>query len=485
MDSMTKHMNKLVVQMKRTTLRIYITVFAVVCLQACTPYQGLKPPQTTNQWKVKPIPEHPQWEGGNAQKGLEFLVDGDYIGTGIPYEFFVKKFKTKDTVFERTGAGALMAYDNNAFLADNGIRVVSGNCFTCHASQLGDEIVPGLGKSPSDFTDNKNMPVRMLSFFTKLKYGKKSKEWEAFEGYRQYISVIPDYIKTHQVGVNPAFRLEEACVMHRNPEDLTYRKKPNFKMAKYTLASDVPPLWNVKKKNGLYYNGMGRGDFTKLLMQAAVLGVKDSTAARKSQERFQDVLAWMRELQPPKYPKPIDSRLVLSGKKLFEAHCSKCHGKYGKDWEYPNKVVSLSLVKTDPYYANYFDYQQGLVNWYNQSWFAKSSPKSLLAPSRGYIAPPLDGIWATAPYLHNGSVPDLMSLLNSPDRPKYWKRDESNALSSYDFEKMGWKYEVKKSGNSKKVYDTTLPGYSNVGHTFGDKLKRGERKAVIEYLKTL
>jgi hypothetical protein len=51
---------------------------------------------------------------------------------------------------------------------------------------------------------------------------------------------------------------------------------------------------------------------------------------------------------------------------------------------------------------------------------------------------------------------------------------------------VGWKYWVKEvPGNKKNIYNTDKPGYGNYGHYFGDMLTEKERKAVIEYLKTL
>ena len=57
-------------------------------------------------------------------------------------------------------------------------------------------------------------------------------------------------------------------------------------------------------------------------------------------------------------------------------------------------------------------------DWVTRSYYGESADMS---PTRGYIAPPLDGIWATAPYLHNGSVPGLRSLLDSRLRPGFWQ----------------------------------------------------------------
>ena len=69
------------------------------------------------------------------------------------------------------------------------------------------------------------------------------------------------------------------------------------------------------------------------------------------------------------------------------------------------------------------------------------------------------------------------------ERPTYWKRNFTKP--QYDYDKVGWVYETTDKPKRRTVYNTTLPGYSNSGHTFGDKLTEQERRAVIEYLKTL
>ena len=66
---------------------------------------------------------------------------------------------------------------------------------------------------------------------------------------------------------------------------------------------------------------------------------------------------------------------------------------------------------------------------------------------------------------------------------KIWARDFDNP--QYDYEKVGWHYSKKDSPDSSFVYDTTIPGYGNYGHDFGDKLTAKQRKSIIEYLKTL
>lgn len=117
------------------------------------------------------------------------------------------------------------------------------------------------------------------------------------------------------------------------------------------------------------------------------------------------------------------------------------HGAYGEAPTYPNRVVELGTIGTDPLLAEVYRKYPEYHTWYNSSWYAQEPHKAELIPtSNGYIAPPLDGVWATAPYLHNGSVPTLEDLLNSPQRPAYWRRSFDS--SDYDSAKLGWRYTV-------------------------------------------
>ena len=147
-------------------------------------------------------------------------------------------------------------------------------------------------------------------------------------------------------------------------------------------------------------------------------------------------------------------------------------------------MIPESLVGTDSllYKSNYQSPQ--FIEWFNRSWFAQGDHPARLEPFDGYIAPPLDGIWMTAPYLHNGSVPTLEALMDSRQRPVRWVRDFGHP--QYDYVKVGWKYSADTVGKATTtVYNTTLPGYGSYGHRFGDEMSKPDRKAVIEYLKTL
>jgi hypothetical protein len=101
-----------------------------------------------------------------------------------------------------------------------------------------------------------------------------------------------------------------------------------------------------------------------------------------------------------------------------------------------------------------------------------------------YKARPLNGIWATAPYLHNGSVPNLDSLLQpAARRPKTF----SIGVKTFDPVRVGYLTDV--PGFPKlEIFDNdgqTTVGNSNAGHEYGTDLSDEERRQLIEYLKTL
>ena len=463
----------------------FLFLFCLFFFFACNTYRSLPELVYNNDWETLTIEATTQIKSGDAAAGWKYLTEGDYIGSGIPFDLVKKKIATqKDTVLNRTGANENLPFGLTAFQHSNGTTVMSGNCLTCHGGYLEGEFIAGLGGFGSEFNDfsKNNAPTfKALNTLVKIKYKKDSKEREAYEIFGKINKEALSYIVTPFEGVNPAFRLEEAYIMKRNKEDLTLQEDSNYKLDKrYTLASDIPPWWHLKKKNSLYYNGMGRGDFTKLLMQASTQGIKDSTEARAIQQNFIDVLAYLETLEAPKYPEPVNEKIIWQGEKLFNKKCSKCHGTYGEIEAYPNKLVALETIKTDPYYALNFSAKMHLADWYNESWYGQSEPKSFVQPMDGYIAPPLDGVWATAPYFHNAAVPTLEGVLNSKIRPTYWRR-----IAELDYQKMGWQYQEMAKGGNKKTYDTTLPGYSNQGHDFGDEFTKEQRMAVIEYLKTL
>ena len=113
----------------------------------------------------------------------------------------------------------------------------------------------------------------------------------------------------------------------------------------------------------------------------------------------------------------------------------------------------------------------------------KTNKSEIETTGCAYESRVLEGIWAAAPYLHNGSVPSLTELLKpSAERVKSFKIGPD-----YDIETVGlaadqdrFNYTLNTTG-----CDDLNSGNSNCGHDYGTKLSSQDKKALLEYLKTL
>ena len=428
------------------------------------------------------VPASPQ-RSGEAAAGYQYLTTGDYIKSGIPYDYFLLGFgKRPDSLLHRDGLNADIPYEYTAVKAANGEVVVAPNCLQCHAQVFDGKLYIGLGNAMIDFTDRRKLGAGAPNVMERLLQHDPSK-LQAAGPFLTSLRALSGNLLTEVRGVNAADRLTGLLVAHRDPQTLRWSDQPRMVISGKVVPSDTPAWWLLKKKHAMFYNGFGRGDFGRFLMASNLLTVSDSSEAREVDSHISDVLAYIYSLRPPKYPYPIDEGLARRGGVLFVQFCSKCHGNYGEEGDYPNLLIPESVIGTDSL-LNTNDYQSPqIVDWFNNSWFAQGDHPARLEPFNGYIAPPLDGVWITAPYLHNGSVPTLEGVLNSKLRPVYWSRDFDHP--QYDPVAVGWKYTRENGPRGTVVYNTTLPGSGNYGHDFGDRLTDRERKAIIEYLKTL
>lgn len=426
---------------------------------------------------------------GDPAEGFRALLNEPYVSCGMPYDAYRRITPETDNsefLSRRAGRNAELPYSLTAHTNQDGVEIVSNNCLTCHAARVDGELIIGLGNEFGDFTQDPRRFVLQVG-----SYVRGDAEIRAWKHWADRIDGIAPYIRMATVGVNPAPNLTWALMAHRNPETLEWSETPLIEPPpEDPLPISVPPWWGMRKKNAMFYTTVGRGDHAHFMLLASMLCIEDTDDLAAIDAYAPDIRAYITSLEAPRYPYPVNDNLAAEGEAIFDRECSECHGTYGEKETYPNRVYSIDEVGTDPAYA--IEATNGDRDRFYK-WVARSpyGDENSASPAPGYIAPPLDGVWATAPYLHNGSVPSMAALLSSERRPMYWRHAPDPR--SYDTDDLGWKYEELKAGQSHEhdldarrlIYDTTLRGYGNGGHRYGESLSENERAALIEYLKTL
>jgi mono/diheme cytochrome c family protein len=308
---------------------------------------------------------------------------------------------------------------------------------------------------------------------------------------------------------------------------------------------NFPYLWDIWKFDWVQYNGSVHQPMARNVGEA--LGVRARTnfvdaegrpIAKPEQwdtsipvDNLKAIEERLWSLKAPRWPSDLfgtyDDALAREGKALFATHCSGCHAprpiKEGENQQaqWAVAMVPLSKIGTDPLAAANFaqekldgskltglaapiDPAQGLhlatdgtkdraydllgLSLEQRAAYNGFGRQNLVRAPCGYKARPLDGVWATPPYLHNGSVPTIYALLSPlAERPKtFWLGN-----FEYDPQKLGY---VETAFDGGFLFDVSKPGNSNAGHLFtnaggpgviGPELSDGERKAIIDYLKAM
>lgn len=299
----------------------------------------------------------------------------------------------------------------------------------------------------------------------------------------------------------------------------------------FTAPVSYPYLWDIWRLSWLQYNGLlpRAADFRNIGEVLGTLGrtnIVDATGALNPEpERWKssvqiENLRWMEstlhDLRAPVWPEdmlgPIDRDKAARGRALFVEHCAGCHGiKALPDGGWDVTVVPLAHIGTDPAQAtnfarNAYDLRKVGLPGDAPAWLGlqtavtaireqlyddagippgeREGPVAVQAPC-GYKARPLIGVWATPPFLHNGSVRTIFDLL-SDTRPasfRYGTRD-------YDPARLGY---TEDPSVHDAVLDTTIPGNLATGHWFTDDADRPgrigpalsdpDKSAILEFLK--
>ena len=245
-------------------------------------------------------------------------------------------------------------------------------------------------------------------------------------------------------------------------------------------TSDMMPLWNNRynNKKALHWDGLNSSLREVVLSSAIETGVKKSDIDTKSLNMVEE---WIGNLPSVKYAdyfpdNPVNNEEAGIGEKIFLKECALCHMA---GHEKTGTVIPISEIGTDSHRLDLWSEKAAAaLNKYMSRYKVKNFKKS-----DGYVATLLDGVWLSAPYLHNGSVPTLYDLLEPPEnRPKIFHR----GYNVYDPVKVGFIYDVPDEGSHDFfLFDTGIPANGNNGHIYGTKLPKKDKMALIEYLKTL
>ena len=262
----------------------------------------------------------------------------------------------------------------------------------------------------------------------------------------------------------------------------------------------TPALFDLKNFTWIHWDGNTTSVMDRNIAQAIALGAdfdpktSKSTVLPHNLYKLEQVAS---KIRAPAWPEAILGKIDAAKARRGEAHymklCHECHQK--------EALYDQSRLGTSPYRAANFAGQlagQPFVSHlvsvvgaardqvYKDHGITPGQARSMERHSeptwrstRGYLARPLRGIWATAPYLHNGSVATLDDLLK-PAAQRLAKFPVGQR--EFDPVKVGYVTEV---AEPYWIFDTTIPGNANSGHEFGAGLPDASRQELIEHLKTL
>jgi hypothetical protein len=238
---------------------------------------------------------------------------------------------------------------------------------------------------------------------------------------------------------------------------------------------DLPQVWNQQPRVGmnLHWDGNNNNISERNFAAAMAIGATPKTVILPSFKRVTDFLLG---LKPPAYPFPIQQDVAARGKIIYDHECAQCHAFGAAN---TGQVTAIDKVATDRHRLDSFS--ASLV----EKFHSINSPPFVFDAYKktdGYANVPIDGIWARAPYLHNGSVPNLWILLQPESaRPQIFYR----GYDVYDPKNVGFISDGPAAMQVGFRVDTGIVGNGNQGHAYGVALKDSDKWDLIEYLKTL
>jgi cytochrome c1 len=406
------------------------------------------------------------------------------------------------------------------------------SCATCHSSKLFGKTVMGLTnkrvRANEFFHMAKKTVPKVPSRLFKVATRATEDERLQFKRTKYNLNSV-GVVVPQVVGLDTSLPQVALSLARRNLDEYATKNKflekfPRKNPLTHFVADSKPAVWwNLKYKTrwlsdgsivagnpiltNFLWNEIGRGTDLKELekwMQENTETIKELTVAAFSTKAprwtdFFDVST-------------IDLEMAKRGEKVFKKRCAECHGRYEKAWNLDNadelspiELLETTVVKyhkktpvkdvgTDPgRYEGIKHFAKRLNDLKISKWM-----KTTVEPQKGYVPPPLVGIWARYPYLHNNSIPNLCAFLTRDDlRPKKFVQGPAdNIETDFDSECVGYPVgdDIPKDWWKDKdaIFDTTKPGLRNVGHIKAFISKDGrellspvQKKELIMFLKTL
>lgn len=415
-------------------------------------------------------------------------------------------------------------------LQTNKGEAITFSCAACHSTQLFGRPVIGLtNKFPRAneiFADGKSALNFLDSSYLRALTGASKEELALFLSTKENLRSV-EAKKPQTLGLDTSLAHVALSLSRRKKDEWATKerssyKNPRFDPLRKEVGDSKPAVWwNVKYKNKWLLDGSvvsGNPIFTNIIWNEIGRG----TDLKELNQWLKQNSAIINELTTAVYqatPPPVtdffpehdfDISSARRGEKLFQQNCMQCHGSYEKGWSLAN-AESLSLrdqIRTVR--VNYFANtpvvdvgtdplrHQAMASLVQLNDLAISKENGILIrEQKGYVPPPLEGIWARYPYLHNNSVASLCDLLTpSASRPRYYlARPAEKTDTDFDFECNGYPKKERYSlqdKNSRYFFDTTKTGLSNKGHDRmllnsggSEKFSPQDKKDLIHFLQTL
>ena len=254
----------------------------------------------------------------------------------------------------------------------------------------------------------------------------------------------------------------------------------------------VPDVRGFPFRDTFSYDGSGYGSPQALVLDADfVFGARPEWYVSHPHIATSTYLYLKSFARVLPFPKPLDAPLATRGKALFDSRCARCHGFYvdhGDEMRvsYRERVVPKEVIGTDPVRTDAVS--PSFVEAANAVPLTRGHAR--VKNTGGYVPPVLLDVWARGLFGHAGQWPSLEVLATPPaERPRAFIVDNDGL---YDLERVGVRYEVVKTGSARRalkrgeyLYEGDQPGLRVEGHKFLSDLPAPDRRAVIEYLKTL